>query len=45
MNVFLYYLDKMTSWLSFSWVLTKRERKEKRGKTDSKYELLLQPDA
>ncbi len=21
MNIFLYYLDKLTSWLDFSWLL------------------------
>jgi hypothetical protein len=40
MNLFLYYLDKMTAWLSFSWLLTIKEQPAKLN--FDKYEKLLQ---
>jgi hypothetical protein len=33
MNIFLYYLDKMTAWLDFSWFI-KKEKKENERKAD-----------
>ena len=26
MNIFLYYLDKWTAWLDFSWLLTRPKK-------------------
>ena len=36
MNIFLYYLDKMTAWLDFSWFITLPNKdKDKERKVNS----------
>ena len=38
MNIFLYYLDKMTAWLDFSWFITLPKKEKKVNSDDWVYE-------
>jgi hypothetical protein len=38
MNIFLYYLDKLTSWLDFSWLITQPKKPTKNSPEWHEYE-------